>query len=194
MIKVTQEKNNRVCQGDILANVEYIERIQEKDGILTVTKIVFPLVVVLSQECDLTWDFENRNNQGKGNQDKYLLSIIVAPLYNYEQFINGTHLSELEQQMATISSNKKKTDNKMLRDNKNPRYHFLEFDKNIRVVDSVVDFKHYFTVNTTTLQELKKDNFVCSISELYRESLSQRFANYLSRIGLPEVTTPESNT
>ena len=96
--------------------------------------------------------------------------------------------------IATISSNKKKTDNKMLRDNKNPRYHFLEFDKNIRVVDSVVDFKHYFTVNTTTLQELKKDNFVCSISELYRESLSQRFANYLSRIGLPEVTTPESNT
>ena len=194
MIKVTQEKNNRVCQGDILANVEYIEKVKEKDGILTVTKIVFPLVVVLSQECDLTWDFENRNNQGKGNQDKYLLSIIVAPLYNYEQFINGTHLSELEQQMATISSNKKKTDNKMLRDNKNPRYHFLEFDKNIRVVDSVVDFKHYFTVNTTTLQEMKKDNFVCSISELYRESLSQRFANYLSRIGLPEATTPESNT
>ena len=186
MIKTNNEINERILQGDILSDVEYIEAVSEKEGLIRVSKIVFPLAIVLTQDCDLTWDFDSRHAE-KPNQDKYLFSAIVAPLYNYEHFIIGEHLSELGQKMATISKNKEKTDNKNLRSNETPRYHYLEFDESIPIVNSVIDFKHYFSVNIQHLESHKKNHFICTVSELFRERVSQRFANYLSRIGLPEV-------
>ena len=103
----------------------------------------------------------------------------------------GNHLSELGRKMQTISPKLTKTDNKNLRNNDNPRYHFLEFDEKIPIVNSVIDFKHYFTVNITKLQEHKNSHYICTVSELFRERISQRFANYLSRIGLPEMLKAE---
>ncbi|WP_446786818.1 hypothetical protein [Macellibacteroides fermentans] len=176
---------NRIKQGDIIKNVSFIESYREQDGNIEVKRIVFPLIIVLTQDCDLTWDYEARSNENTYH-DKYLMSVIVAPLYNYEHFIMGEHLSELNRNMATISRNQTKTDNKNLRQNETPRYHYLEFDSTIPIVNSVIDFKHYFTVNVEHLQEHKADDYVCSVSELFREQITQRFANYLSRIGLPE--------
>lgn len=178
-------KEKRIKQGDILSNVEFIESVSEKEGVITISKIVFPLVIVLTQDCDLTWDHETRNDETK-NQDKYLFSAIVAPLYNYEHFIQGEHLSELNQIMAKINSNPSKTENKNLKNNETPRYHYLAFDDSVPIVNSVIDFKHYFTVNIVSLEKHKEKNFVCCVKELFRERISQRFTNYLSRIGLPE--------
>lgn len=192
MVQTSGEYIDRIMQGDIISNVEYIEEVVEKEGVIKISKIIFPFVVVLTQDCDLTWDYETRK-QFKGNQDKYLFSVIVAPLYNYEHFIAGDHLSELNRVMATISRKPDKTDNKNLRHNETPRYHYLEFDKNVQITNSVVDFKHYFTVNIEHLQKHKKTNFVCSLSPLFRERLSQRFANYLSRIGLPVIEQQEND-
>ena len=193
MIQTNDEKAERIKQGDILTDVEYIEYADVIDGVIKISKIRFPLVIVLTQDCDLTWDFDSRK-WVTGTQDKYLFSAIVAPLYNYEHFILGDHLSELGQKMQTISAKLIKTDNKNLRNNENPRYHFLEFDDNIPIVNSVIDFKHYFTVNITKLQEHKDKHYICTVSELFRERISQRFANYLSRIGLPEMLNPRSNS
>lgn len=190
MIQTNDEKAERIKQGDILTDVEYIEYADVNDGVIKISKIRFPLVIVLTQDCDLTWDFDSRKRI-TGTQDKYLFSAIVAPLYNYEHFILGDHLSELGQKMQTISAKLTKTDNKNLRNNENPRYHFLEFDDNIPIVNSVIDFKHYFTVNITKLQEHKDKHYICTVSELFRERISQRFANYLSRIGLPDMLKPE---
>lgn len=188
MIQVNRQNEPRIRQGDIIENVEYIESVTENDGIIQVSRIVFPLVVVLTQDCDLTWDYEARKKEST-NQDKYLMSVIVAPLYNYEHFVEGKHLTELGQEMAMISRNESKTDNKNLRQNETPRYHYLDFDQTIPIVNSVIDFKHYFSVNVQHFQNHKKDNFVCSVSEMFRERISQRFANYLSRIGLPDIGT-----
>lgn len=186
MIQVHKVPDVRLKQGDILKDVEYIERVITVDGNIEVTKILFPLVVVVSQDCDLTWDFENRTNQSASNQDKYLLSVLVLPLYNYEHFVDGAHLQDLDRKMIQISRNQNKSDNKNLRKNETPRYHYLEFDDDVPIVNSVIDFKHYFTVNIEYLENHKKHNFVCNISDLYRERISQRFTNFLSRIGLPE--------
>ena len=190
MIQTNDEKAERIKQGDILTDVEYIEYADVIDGVIKISKIRFPLVIVLTQDCDLTWDFDSRKRI-TGTQDKYLFSAIFAPLYNYEHFILGDHLSELGQKMQTISAKLTKTDNKNLRNNENPRYHFLEFDDNIPIVNSVIDFKHYFTVNITKLQEHKDKHYICTVSELFRERISQRFANYLSRIGLPDMLKSE---
>ena len=139
------------------------------------------LVVVLSQDCDLTWDFNN-----DGNDDKKLLSILVAPLYNVEHVYLGEHLSDLDLKMRNITSKKDSTENKNLKQNQTPRYHYIEFPEEVEIVNSVIDFKHYFTINRNYFYEIKDQNFVCRLAELYREDLSFRFANYLSRIGLPD--------
>lgn len=175
----------RVTQGDIIRDVEYIESVQERGGKLEITKIVFPLVVVLTQDCDLQWDYQLRWAKVRpSNQDKALLSVLVVPLYNLEHVYAGEQLSNLQLQMRTINRNK--TEGKDLRSNSNPRYHYLDFDETIPIATSVADFKQYFSVSVAYLKELKRSHFVCQLGALYREDLSQRFAAFLSRIGLPD--------
>jgi len=191
MIKVSRRRYPRVVQGDILKDVDYIEYITEQSGIIEFSKITFPLVIVLTQDCDLEQDYRYRwSKQSKtlSSQDKWLLSVLVAPLYNLEHVYQGVHLSDLDIKMRTISSKKEKTENQYLRKNEIPRYHYLEFPENIPVVSSVIDFKHYFSVNVKYLKNLKRTNFVCSLSDLFKEDISQRFTSYLARIGLPEIS------
>ena len=109
--------------------------------------------------------------------------MIVAPIYNLEHVFSGEHLSELDMTMAQISRNK--TPGKNLKHNETPRYHYLEFPKQLTLPPSVIDFKHYYSVNVAYLKKHKISNFVCQVSDLYREDISHRFASYLSRIGLP---------
>ena len=185
MIKIDKVYNERLSQGDIIQNVEFIEYAIEQTGIIEISKIVFPYVVVLTQDCDLEQDHNNRQNPNPSNQDKQIISVIVAPLYNVEHVYDGKHLSELGLQMQTISKNPKRSDNNNLKNNTTPRYYYLEFDNSVEIVDSVIDFKHYFTVTANYLMAIKKSNFIGKVDALYREDISQRFASFLSRIGLP---------
>jgi hypothetical protein len=81
--------------------------------------------------------------------------------------------------------NIKKTPGQTLIQNERPRYHYINFPVDVPLVASVADFKHYFSVHVTYLEGVRKTNFVCRLSDLYREDVSQRFAAYLARIGLP---------
>ena len=94
-------------------------------------------------------------------------------------------MEDIELKMQIISRKETSSENRILRQNNNPRYHYLEFPEDIDITNSVIDFKHYFTINHKVLLENKRQNFVCKISELYRENISHRFASFLSRIGLP---------
>lgn len=161
-----------------------------QDGILTISKIVYPLAVVLSQECDLEQDYKSRHpDEGKSpNNDKNLLSIIMAPMYNYDHFILGEHLIELDMEMQKFplkKGNTESTDMRNLKNNETPRYHYFDFGNEIDLPKSVVDFKHYFTINLQELEKTMQSKYVCALAPLFRERLVQRFSNYLSRIGLP---------
>ena len=82
---------------------------------------------------------------------------------------------------------KNKTPGKYIKQNNNPRYHYLDFPDDISISNTqIIDFKHYFTVNVDYLIKNKEQDFICRVSELYREEISQRFSNFLSRIGLPK--------
>jgi hypothetical protein len=185
MKKIIKRKVARLSQGDIYREVEFIEYAIEKAGVIEISKIVFPFVVVLTQDCDLNQDHSvSRETKEGSNHDKKLISVIVAPLYNVEQVYQGEHLSDLGMTMAKI--NKGRSPRRNLKQNQTPRYHYMEFPADVPIVSSVIDFKHYFTVNVEYLKRHKKGNFVCQIGPLYREDVSLRFASYLSRIGLPE--------
>lgn len=192
MIKVDKSGEPRICQGDILRDIEYIEDVTEQAGVLKVSKIIFPFAIVLTQDCDLQQDFDGKKQENNSTQDKYLISIILAPLYNIEHVYMGEHLALLNLNMRKI--NKKATEGTYLKQNQLQRYHYLEFEKEIQIPSSVIDFKHYFTVKTEVLLQLKEKNFVCKVSELYRENISHRFANFLARIGLPNPTEPQPST
>lgn len=186
MIMVDKEANNRICQGDIYKNIEHIEYANVADGIIEVSKIVFPLIIVLTQDCDLEQDYRFRyTTPAPSTQDKYLLSVLVAPIYNVEQFYLGEHLIDLGLTMEPFEKKEDKTQNKYLKQNKIPRFHYMEFPPNIPIVPSIIDFKHYFAVDILYLKNRYSTNFICKVSTLYREDISHRFASFLSRIGLP---------
>ncbi len=177
-----------IQQGDIFKNIEFLEYAVESEETIEISKIVFPYVIVLTQACDLQQDHyarERVENKESENQDKYLISVIVAPLYNFEEFRTGKHLSQLDMTMLDQGKrNKSKCEN--IIKNETKRYHYLQFDSFIPISESVVDFKHYFTVTVNYLSQEYDTHYVCSIESLYRESISQRFSNFLARIGLPD--------
>jgi len=147
---------------------------------------------VLTQDCDLEQDSRYRKPKSikqPTTQDKKLFSVLVAPLYNAEHVFQGTHLQDMHLTMEPI--NRKKTPGTTLMQNERPRYHYMEFPKDVPVVPMIADFKHYFSVSATYIQKIRSRNFVCRLSELYREDLSQRFAAYLARIALPELEAAE---
>lgn len=184
-MKVRKKKSNRIEQGDIYKNISFIEYVIEKKGNIEVSKIIFPLVIVLTQDCDLEQDRVIRSGKSKStNQDKQLLSVLVAPIYNADHVFQGEHWSEIGAEMRSIAKNKTAGTNLM--NNETPRYHYIEFPGGIPIGPSIIDFKHYFSVNVEYVLKAKKSDFVCSISPLYREDISHRFASFLSRIGLPE--------
>lgn len=187
--KVKAEKTliGRASQGDILRDIQCIEYARESNGIIEVSTIEFPLVVILTQDCDLEQDSRYRlksPTSQPSNHDKKLFSVLVAPLYNAEHVFSGKHLELIEMDMTPI--NKKKSPGEILMKNERPRYHYIDFPEEISIVSSIVDFKHYFTISTSYLQDIWNNRFVCRLSELYREDLSQRFTSYLARIALPD--------
>lgn len=194
-IGVKVKRMSRIRQGDIYKDTEYIEYIKEEKGDLEISKILFPYVIVLSQDCDLKSDYLNRKvikENPQKNQDKYLISILVAPFFNIEHFKVGSHLEELELKMRE-NINWDSTEGQKIRNNEIPRYHFLKFPNNIPLPDSLIDFKHFFSMNIGTMNKVRPNKFVCCVSELFREEISQRFAYYLSRIGLPPLKKQRNN-
>jgi hypothetical protein len=181
--KTRLQRLGRVSQGDIYKDVEVIDYVLEKQGIIQISKIVFPLVIVLTQDCDLEQDYIIRAGRKEAkDQDKLIFSVLVAPLYNVEHIYVGEHLDKLGIRMQVFES---KTQKSNLLNNEVPRYHYLDISSEVPITPSVIDFKHYFSVHVGYLRGKTKD-FICRASPLYREDISHRFASYLARIGLPK--------
>lgn len=176
--------DHRIRQGDIFPKVRFIESYKETSGQFELTMFEFPHVVVLTQDCDLEQSTaarqKNLTEDKLAVNDKHLISVIAAPLYNSELLFSGKHLNDIGIKTQIINSKLKAP----IQSNQNPRYHYLEFPEEVPIPNSVIDFKHYFTVSLQILEERISER-ICGIDPLYRELVSQRFAGYLARIGLP---------
>lgn len=187
--KTYLETKKIINQCDIFRDVEFIEYVKEDESSIEVSKIVFPQVIILTQACDLQQDYNARKrwNETKiGNQDKFLISVIVAPMYNFEDFRQGNHLGQLSLVMEPKGRRNKSLCENIIK-NENKRYHYMNFGDDVELVESVIDFKHYFTVTVNYLNSIYEKKYVCSVDSLYRELISQRFSNFLARIGLPDL-------
>jgi hypothetical protein len=183
MIKISRTVESRISQGDVFRDIELVEDAYVENGELVVVTIHFPTVFVLTQDCDLASDYRIRwSDPPPATQDQQLMSVLVAPVYNAEQVFLGTHLSDLNLKNQTHTGSKKD----YIKTNQNQRYHYFDPGQNAPLPASVIDFKHYFSMPVQKLKSLKEKHWVFKISEIYREQICQRFANYLSRIGLPD--------
>jgi hypothetical protein len=198
---VNLEYDKMIHQGDVLQNVEYIEYAHIVDGEIEISKIIFPMVIVLTQDCDATQDYDNRveyqerikSGSKEYDNNQYLLSLIVAPIYNLEDVRHGKHLSDLEVRVdGQLTEEKMKctgVSSSELKTNKLQRYHYFKINIDGKKPEYIIDFKHYFTINVdmAILHKNNKSNYMFQIEKLYRASINQRFSSYLSRVGLPET-------
>lgn len=177
-----QHNLTRICQGDILVDFIYPEWIQREGKKIQIKNRKIPFLIILTQDCDLDRDYHNHNGVGK-TQDKYLQSVLVCPAYEAEKLKEGTHLKKLEMEMEY--QNRAKWN--IVTNNDNPRYHYLEDNLDFQIPELVIDFKHYYSIPRDIIYSEFNKHYLASLNELFRESLSHRFAHYLSRIGLPEI-------
>lgn len=159
--------------------------VEKRDDEIDVIKSDWPYAVVLSQDCDLIQDHNNRENfnaEAAGAQhDKIMPGVLICPAYQAASFKEGTHIPDQEMQRQS----RKLYDS--IQQNKAGRYHYLAAWSLLQVPELVVDFKHYFAIPTEMLREKFRDRkyYVVRLACPYREHLSHRFASYLGRVGLP---------
>lgn len=170
----------RLVQGDIYQNLKFVMGIKTP-SILDITDVSLRYAVILTQDCDLS-SHQRAIDSGKTANRAILPSVLVCPAYPFEQFFKGEHLEG--KQLGTLEEKKDR-----IRENeKVKRYHYIESDQGSGLTDLVVDFKHFYTISYDILVDARESSYITTINELYRENLSQRFAQFLSRIGLPDET------
>ncbi|MDD2870450.1 MAG: hypothetical protein PHS49_00535 [Candidatus Gracilibacteria bacterium] len=178
------DDKSRIVQGDIYRNISF--KVIGYDGNDII--VDWKYAVVLTQDCDLTWDYEARKVYTSGNSnDKFLQTILICPAFNYEELCNGEHIDGWK--MRTFESSKKGGGprEKLVNNDEFKRYHFLHDDGELKIPSFVIDFKLFNTVPRELLYSLGNDNYIGTIEELFRESLVQRFTNFIGRIPLPEL-------
>ena len=184
---VKEASKHKIEQGDIYEDFVYVKWAEEIDDEIAIEQIKIPFLVVLTQICDLESDFRDRNKSKDVKRDKYIHSILVCPAYESESLRKGEHLKEhgiISESYSTVPWN-------IIKRNNNARYHYLEKDTDFNLPSLVVDFKHYYTVPSDIFYNCFTKHYATSLKPFYREDLSQRFASFLARIGLPNVGAAE---
>jgi len=165
-----------LCHGEVLSDLVRfrldIATMHEPEP--SIAEIHYPYVVVLSQSCDLSQDFEGRKS-GKPQLPE-ILFCSVPTAESLRATCGGSDIW------------------KRVRQNKDERYHFLE--KAPPAVDHCgegipelgVDFKRYFTLPTDEIYrrlEIGPTRPRTVLITPYLEHLSNRFAYFLGRVALP---------
>jgi len=175
---------NRLRQGDVYRDLSIVIDLREDDdeGTLSAVYSVLPYAVMLSQDCDLERDHLTRQAVGD-THDKHLPALLVCPAFPAGQVRDGKHLSEEKLTMQRFNSPQWH----LLKTNANERYHYVAAGEDFQIPELVLDFKRYQTVRRDALvKSFSEGSGLATLVCPFRERLSQRFANYLSRIGLPE--------
>ncbi len=171
--ELKQGQVNDLQQGDLIPNCPIIippPSISDGEIELELKEIDS---LILSQSCDLV--------NGK------IEIVLVCPYYKLDLF-----LENLPQQQQGRKAKQKIIEN--LRKGHLPGYHLLNRDLNLNLVEDyqVVDFRNVYGIQFSSLFELaEKLTPRVRLLPPYREHLSQAFARYFMRVGLPQDITIE---
>jgi len=160
--------SNKIEQGDLIIDCPIIippSKIEEGDEPEIEIKLINS--IILSQSCDLA------NNK--------IEIVLVCPYYPLKVFIENT--PEDQQTKKAVTKN---IDN--LRKGHLAGYHLLNKFNDLGIGDYiVVDFRNVYGVEINNLKDIaEKQGDRIRLLPPYREHLSQAFARYFMRVGLPQ--------
>lgn len=162
---ITNDKT--LSQGDIIEQCRilvpeekhYLALLKEAASSLDL-KYTVADCIIMSQSCDLV--------------NEKISFVILCPIITLESLIEKNDFY-------------KKSDNReQLRLGNQPSYHLLpQITVNGKKAYYCVSFHHIFSVPKSFLTELVKDKTRLRLLSPYKEHLSQSFARYFMRVGLP---------
>lgn len=189
LIYKVSTKELALRQGEILTGVvQYKPKI---DGITTPESnsipfeaIIHPYAIILSQDCDLDWDYDARNNsqENKSKSHKLLNSILLCEVDTAHSIRHDTG-----RQINSSEWNYIKT-------NRHERYHFFqavtpELDlEEGGLPELTLDFKRVFGIEAENLYYQVKNGIAKRRSILvspYLEHFSSRYHFFHQRVALP---------
>ncbi len=166
------ESDDEITQGDILKNcpVPFLEKFSGgiyKEGCSIDAEIKYNDGIILTQACDLA---NNKVN------DVVLCSIITKT--DFENMLNnqGKTKSDIENTIKGIVKGQQNA------------YHIINNYKTSEYEQDfyIINFKEIFSIPTYLAREIAKNNGRrLRLCPPYREHLSQAFARYFMRVGLP---------
>lgn len=190
MIYSPSQPDTPLRQGEIVSSLPQIvlstesfySRQEEK---LKVNWRTHPWAIVLTQDCDLEWDYRERKGDSP-NPNKLLLSVLFCEVHTSQELFSRPNI-ENPKTLGRVKINK------------DERFQLLqritpEEDAEAEGLPELgIDFKRYFTVPTDELysrfeQDTKRR---CFLNPPYSQHLISRFFYFQSRIGLPEDHTSE---
>jgi len=160
--------NSPIEQGDIIENCKIIVPNEYHYQVIIENKennvpldIIEINCIILSQSCDI--------------QNEKIDSIIVYPIWSLSKFIKKG---------GWFSSSTARED---LRQGKFPEYHLLQKFKSEKLPKDFyfVDFHRIYSVPKNFLKAVINNKTHKRLLPPYREHLSQSFARYFMRVGLP---------
>jgi len=149
--------------------IQYFDQIQFKP-------IVHPYAIIVTQNCDLDWDYSARQNRDKPN--KLLNSILFCQVFTAQE----------------IRPNQNSADWNLVKSNRSQQYHFLEKIPLEResyqegIPELTVDFKKIFAIDADFLYHQINNNFAkrrAVLESPYLEDFSHRYHDFHGRVALP---------
>ena len=164
----TLKLNDELQQGDFIPDCPIVippAGLSKDDE--TEMSVILMDVIILSQSCDLV--------------NKDIINILVCPYSKATDYLKTIP----PEQTKTAKARKKILDN--IRKGYLNAYHLLNKQNGIFDDYLVVDFKNVYGIHRATLSETIEslENRVRLLPP-YREHLSQAFARYFMRVGLPQ--------
>ena len=175
-------------QSEILSNLRQPVPVSvSSEDEATVELVIHPYALLVTQDCDLDWDFKARNGLG-GGVEKQIPSLLFCQIQSaaaLKPLIPGS------------------TFWKRIKQNQEERYQFLqkvqpgEDALGEGIPELGVDFKKCFTLPTEFVYKEIADFHVkrrCRFARPYLEHLTVRFHNFCSRVALPAEHASEPNS
>lgn len=169
--------SNEITQGDIIKNCQipilnksaYVHDLQDTKEIEEPITVWTANLIIMTQACDLAHD--------------KLESILLCAVWTLKEIAGSNN----------YFNQTKAREN--LRQGREPAYHLLKNyeTENYKMDFSVVDFHRIYTLPKEYIKEIisKGSSYRLRLHSPYREHLSQAFARYFMRVGLPQDISKE---
>jgi len=188
-------KNSSLRQGEILTNlVQYTPILSEISGDseeLPFAPIIYPYAIVVTQDCDLDWDYKARKNNNVP-PSKLLNSVILCEVETAESVRNITKIPERKNTEEKNFMNSEAWN--LVKTQRHERFYFFERIpiecelEQIGLPELTADFKRVFGIDVLTLYHqisrgiTKRRAF---LSSPYLEHFSNRYQSFHGRVALP---------